>query len=504
MGEKVRIDNQNIFCSQRKLLHLITAFIAVLFCFLILITNIVSNLNSYCIWGLGVIIFFFVILSNPVYARVDKISNNCLGAGFGILNLILHLIYAGFSHNKVIQISDFQTTLFVAETGKTSDFITYYKIAPHKFLYPFLLHNLGLNNQKKIIMFQAIVVSIAAIFIYCITIRYFTKRTAIVASFLYTFFPGRIMYSSVINEEHISVDIILVVMLLSFYLLDSIENEEKYWKYIVLSIFIGILSGVGVFFKDWSVVFHIAFFITCIFDMQKKQGKHMFFLFFCIGIIFLTRMGTKEITFNFIENTLKTEVHRNALPMYMFYTLYPTSNGGYNADLLQYCIDSYESNDWDYDITDKELLLELSGELKNHKKLIIPLLFNKGSMAYGNASVISGWAINEYTAEFRDSNKKLCALIGDLDNIWFVSILIMSMISSIFNVWIRNKKTFLINLTLLGCMLSVVFIEGQGRYKYSILAVWCIFAGTVFNDDIFKIIKNKWGRNKIYENNKKM
>lgn len=491
-NKEIKIEWQNCFSSQSKFLQLSIAFVTMAFCFLLLITNIIFNLNSYFLCGLGVIIFFFAISSAPVYKHIDKISNNLWGVGFGILNIFLHLLYAGFSHNKVTQISDFLITLTVAETGEVSDFITYYKIAPHKFLYPFVLHHLGLDNQNSIIVFQAIVVSVAVFFIYCITARYFSKGAAIAASFLYTFFPGRLMYSSIVNEEHVSVDIILLVILLSFYLVDSIESKQENWSYIikniVLSVFIGIISGVGVFFKDWSIIFFIAFLITSLLDFGKERRRKIL-LFFCIGIILAARMGTKKITFNFIENTLRNEVHRNALPMYMFYTLYPTSNGAYNADLLQYCIDSYESNDWDYKVTDKELLLELSEELKKHKNLIIPLLFNKGRMAYGNASILGGWAFNEYTAEFRDSNKKLCSLIGRWDDIWFITILMMSGIVSVANVWVKDKKIFLLNLTLLGCILSVVFIEGQGRYKYSILPVWCIFAGILLKNEILKFLK---------------
>ena len=80
-------------------------------------------------------------------------------------------------------------------------------------------------------------------------------------------------------------------------------------------------------------------------------------------------------------------------------------------------------------------------------------------------------------------------MIGRWDDIWFITILMMSGIVSVANVWVKDKKIFLLNLTLLGCILSVVFIEGQGRYKYSILPVWCIFAGILLKNEILKFLK---------------
>ena len=105
-NKEIKIEWQNCFSSQSKFLQLSIAFVTMAFCFLLLITNIIFNLNSYFLCGLGVIIFFFAISSAPVYKHIDKISNNLWGVGFGILNIFLHLLYAGFSHNKVTQIRD--------------------------------------------------------------------------------------------------------------------------------------------------------------------------------------------------------------------------------------------------------------------------------------------------------------------------------------------------------------------------------------------------------------
>ena len=87
-----------------------------------------------------------------------------------LVTFVIRLTYC-FTVNPVItQISDFETLLKSAVEGLSKIFESelYYADFPHKFFYPFFLHNLGVRTQSDMLLVNCILVSGIPVILYSI------------------------------------------------------------------------------------------------------------------------------------------------------------------------------------------------------------------------------------------------------------------------------------------------------------------------------------------------
>ena len=254
--------------------------------------------------------------------------------------------------------------------------------------------------------------------------------------------------------------------------------------------------GIGVFFKDWGTILFLAAVISLIIKSFKMKKEWIVTALLGFVFIFSFRFVTREFVLDICKDEIGVEVHKDTLPFYIYSTFYPTLSGGYDGEWYEYVINRYKNNDWNFEQTDKELMKEWRRAVAENKELVLPLIKRKCETAYGNISVLEDWSYNGLFQEWKDRFANVHNLSSKVNNGLFFSVMILAGICSMINIRLKNFMVLFINISLIGCFLSVAFMEGQGRYKYSLLALWFVLAG-ICAAEIGKYIAEKRMLNSI-------
>ena len=214
------------------------------------------------------------------------------------------------------QVSDFAVILERAADGNYQEGLFYYRMFPHKLIYPMLLRLLNLDNQTEILFFQFICVSLVAVLVFFIGNEIKDIKFGIMAAVLYVAWPVQIVYATVINEEHIAalltvICIFLLTLCGNYFKGKMCLPKKKIVELIALSLLIGCLAGLCVFFKDWCLVVLLAAlilgFLVIIFPKADRKKKLM--LVMCFGVIICSRSITKMVIKTVAEHTLRATVN---------------------------------------------------------------------------------------------------------------------------------------------------------------------------------------------------
>lgn len=474
--------------------------VACLFFVFILLFNTIPNFRD-CI-GIGVLTIICSIVITCLFDKYlsAKYSDRFWMLIFGIINLVSHMSYVFFISDKGEQISDFFTTYKVVVTGDIGGLVDYYRIAPHKYVYAWLLHNMGFKSQMSIQIFQAISVSATVVLLFLLAVKIRNQTAAFMACIYYTILLPRIAYISIIVEEHITVNIVLLLALLYIHIMENWNKEDikknEFIRYLIMTLLTGLLMGIGVFFKDWGTILFLAAVISLIIKSFKMKKEWIVTALLGFVFIFSFRFVTREFVLDICKDEIGVEVHKDTLPFYIYSTFYPTLSGGYDGEWYEYVINRYKNNDWNFEQTDKELMKEWRRAVAENKELVLPLIKRKCETAYGNISVLEDWSYNGLFQEWKDRFANVHNLSSKVNNGLFFSVMILAGICSMINIRLKNFMVLFINISLIGCFLSVAFMEGQGRYKYSLLALWFVLAG-ICAAEIGKYIAEKRMLNSI-------
>lgn len=468
----------------KKIYHKSILAISVLFLFLVFIS--ISNLKKY------LFIFVFTlsltaVVSKIIHGRICnsqpyKRLNVNITLGVFLCAFLIRLAYFILMKNRIAQISDFKVILTYAESGKYASNMFYYRMFPHKLLYPFFLHSIGLRDQTKILIFQFICVSLIAVIIFYIGNEIKGKKLGLIASLLYAIWPAHVVYSTVITEEHIAAFLtilcaFLIVRLYKYLKGDNHIDRSLIKKIMIISLGIGTASGICVFFKDWCIIVLIATMIIGSFILKEVGWKRGTLILLCFFVIVFSRYASKQTIKMHSEHLLGGTVNTQNIPCYLYVGLNPYSSGAWNRELYNEYFQFVKETEYDYNAANKIALQKLKKQIiEAPRENMLKLLFYKARIGYGDDAAMTFCARIAMDEEDQKETEFLFQIIDKIDYIYYLMIVVFVVISVLFLMRFNNRYIFWLLLIITGGVLLNLLIECQGRYKYSIQTIWCIMA----------------------------
>ena len=246
---------------------------------------------------------------------------------------------------------------------------------------------------------------------------------------------------------------------------------------------VGILLGICVFLKNFSMVFFVAMVITGLmwalkyrFDW-KKAVIHVLLL----AVAFGSYSVVTAALYRTADHLVGQPVNRSVAPCYAYVGLHSTGTGTYNDALYRHYFSLLTYTGYDYDRTNDIVLDELMQDIKENEsfdvlldhKATVALSSDKYRIEFVQDSFLE--AGHEYAASFLASDESFLDVQGIND--WFYYIILWSMAIGLIIAYRQRELGLLFNyLVIFGSALLLLIVEAQGRYMYSIQPLYCIGA----------------------------
>lgn len=417
-----------------------------------------------------------IVIMSQVKIDYELMSKKCVPYVIYAISFLVRLIYCILILPFIEQISDFGIVLDEAKSGYFLDCLDYYRFYFHKFLYPFLLHGLSLNNQTKIVIFQCFLVAWVPVILFLIGRKIGDERAGFGAAVMYGFWPSIVVYTQIVTEEHISalVTILIVYLLICMQQqIDKIEVWDKqFFGVLGKALVTGLLCGVASYSKDWALVILTATVICAVYQCLKSNFVQICVMLLACVMIFSGRSAFNTAIKNMGEGILGVSPNNGVISMQMFETLDPNSSGGYNVELNDEYMKIAEENNYDFELTNSIANNILKEKIKKDYNKMPRMLLHKAQNAYKSNEGMVGWALDkEIAEEYKDKFSMVCQIFKRGDQVIYLGIVILIMVSVVVN---RDKYVFFLQLVMLGGAFVSLVVESQQRYKYSIISVWCI------------------------------
>lgn len=442
------------------------------------------------VFKLEYMIAFLILLLSLFIARKNPSTSsrlNIFGADYIFpfcLAFIPRLIYCIAINPYIKQYDDFAIVLEEAASASFTDRLSYYSIYAHKIYYPLILHTLNLHSQMKIFIFQCVLCGIVCVVIFQTCSRFFGCTAGKIGTFLYTFWPGQIVYTAITTEEHLAA---LLAVLIVFGLLWIIQKtcetpSASYSSTLLIALLTGVASGCIAFFKDWGIILLIAFLITGIWLLfhSSSAGQRITLLIF-LAMLFLSRIGTLQAMSVGAKRIIGTMAGNNVIIAQMFTTLDPNTSGSYNeqgnAEYEQIVI----KNHGDYSKANKEAMSILWQRIRKDIHKMPSHLLKKGTESYADDSSMLYWALRLGYVKGSENEPASFGirLLWEIARLYYSFIIVVI----IFGCLVKPQKgKFFLMLSMIGSLCVGLLVESQGRYKYSIEPCWAILAAVCFQN----------------------
>lgn len=410
-----------------------------------------------------------------------------------LICLITRLIITFYFSPRMLQVSDFNSCL---ERSLDLDYsMSYYRVFSHWILYPFinhLIYQIFGAGQLTGQIINCIVVSFIPVLLFLISEKITkSKKAGVLAAMLYILWPSTAFYVTIYSPEHYAA----LLLLLSTYLLLILNDKYKTQKGKInfLMIFlIGIFLGISTFFKNFATVYLIALFLVILLDILKKKKAREFLLKMGIFIfIFLIFGITKEITFQGLEKLIGKSLGRNIAPCYLNVGLNSMGDGNYNDDLYQMYFTLLEQNEYHFEQTNYEIMNLLKKDLlRNYNQLPLKILKKAKRNIQGDHEKLI-WVKESLDQKQKNViNEKFIKVGTIITNIYYLIIVVFAVGGVFYTLHYKNENVLFVILCIVGCMLELLLIESQQRYRYAIEPMFCLLAGIGFYYGLKKVGKN--------------
>lgn len=397
------------------------------FLFAILLLFFTNKISTIIIIPLFIVLLFIV--------RKMKIKN--YGIFIFILALIIRLISVFYL--KVNIVDDFKTMYDASRDliAHNLDFLksSYFKIFSYQLghvLYQGVLLKI-INSVLFLKIVNSLVTSFIVLFIYLISKKLFSEKTARCVSLLYLFFLYPIYLNSVLTNQHIPA----LLVLMTIYLLITKKNSYK------LSVIIGIILAVANVLRTESIIIILSIIIYNLFLEDLIAKKKII-----NSIILVLSYTLVLIAFNglILISPLHTLLKNNASEWKFYCGLNYEHNGIYNEDDDKIYFSS----------NNKKELLKTRIKEENVK---LPVLFLKKEVIL--------WTQTNYDIQLLNNiNSNLYNFIL-LFNQAFLNFIMILFIISLFPERKKTNKELLLLKVIIGIYYCVyMFIEISPRYAY--------------------------------------
>lgn len=455
---------------KNKLLNIAIIIFSLLFLFYPLIYGLSS------IKGIIIILLILILTLKFIYPKLKKyvkIKEKYYIPIIVILFIITRIISIFALNNNILQISDFNSAL---EAAKTLEFQTlYYKNFVHWIFQPVVHHYLlgwfGIN-QLSIMIFNTILTLGVTIGIYKVT-EYLTdsKSTSFISALIYTLWPANIIYIGINTPEHIGS---LLLIIATYFILKIFKNNELE-KGIIYSLLSGIILGLSVFFKNFALVFIIAFVIYIIMYFIKNKFKAKELRNFIIYLLII--IGSYSVVtngmYNIADKLVGEEVNRSIAPCYMLVGLHSTGAGIYNPELYKTYFDTVE--ELGYEKGNKKVLEILFDDIKENDKFLT-LLDDKAVSLHSYDNRVDWVSQSALANESKVLYDFLKEEYQEVNDYYYLLVIILIIMSVFYLIKKKNIKILFISLIIFGSSLLLLLVESQARYTYSLLPFYCVLA----------------------------
>lgn len=326
-------------------------------------------------------------------------------------------------------------------------------------LYQAVLLNI-INSVFFLKFVNCIITSLTVVFVYLISRRICSDRSAKISSILYSIFLFPLLLNTVLTNQFLPVLLILIAL----YILLNINFKKKF---IVSSVVVGILLGLSNIFRSETIVI-------------------IFSILLYFGFLFITKVDWKKLIVSFLIIFMGYYVVFNGTSLLLKATnISPSGLDILNSSWKFVVGFNYESNGMytdedanlysrDSEAADKEAIKRITQFEK------IPLHFLKKTKVLWFNSDLS-WSIS-----MDESYYKILNIINQL---WIILFNILAVCSAFRFVKLKfDKEHVLMCLILLVYFGVYLLIEVMPRYAYSLQVFEAIIIG-VSLDYIFKKIK---------------
>lgn len=451
-------------------------------------------MSVFCFWGNIGKVFFATVLSAGMLLLCkyllykNTISKRGFYIGIWCFTLLVRIVTCIIVNPNLVQISDFFTTLKHAKSGYFYDDVEYYRFFLHKMLYPYILNRLSLNTQLKIIMFQCFCTSFIPLILYKIGQLIERESVGAISAILYSCWPGQIIYTAIVTEEHIAS---LITVLMVYFVLSICKkyvDKESDRNVFIHALLVGVLFALSSFFKDWALVVFVALVIVSILFFFNKRFEDRWKYLGVICVIIFTRIAFQGIITTFLENTLGEKANNNIIVHQMYESLNPNSNGGYNPEIVERYFSIAREYNYNFEDINRVALSELLEEIKSNSSKMPVLLVRKGRNAYEDDEQLFSLVFEQGNINESPYVYKIFMYFG---TIYYIMLIFGILCSSLLNK--QNIYLMFINICMIGGLFVSFLVESQSRYKYSIEPIWTILVAFSLINISEKImrVKNK-------------
>lgn len=395
-----------------------------------------------------------------------------------VCSFIIKLIFVIVFNKDVVQTSDFGTAYSNILNLKINTLG--YSVFTHWVYYILFFSKLVSifgSNLNWIPFIHIIIISLSSVLIYLISNEIINnKKYSLFATLLYILWPINNFYIMIFTQEHIN---ILFVLIYTYCFIKLLKIDTFKLKDIFLVIVLIITLSISSFFKNFSLIFMLAFFFSTVLMVIKNKNHKNFLI--CLLILIITFGGYKVIINlmydNLDNNYFSHKVVRNVSPCYLNVGLNSFGNGFYNDKLYNDYFNTLTENNYDYKKTNEIINYNLKKDIKKNYGLLPEKFFNKLKILFGNdngkISYVSESLKNSSLSTFQMS---IINFVFWIDNIYYYLIVILMVFALVQIYKEKNINAYFLYIAFFGSIFLILLIETQNRYKYCLEPIMCIIA----------------------------
>lgn len=331
-------------------------------------------------------------------------------------------------------------------------------------LYLKLINTLFYTAPSTAIVFNAILTSLSACFLYLIIKRITQKKyISFAASILFLTWPSFLFYTVVLSPEFVNIFLVLLAIYLYILSVDFIKFKQK----IVLLICSGACFSLSAFFKSTSIIFIIALIILSFLSLINNNFN---FKRFCINKIFpalflvIIYFLCLNIIYSSLDTSLNTKLSRNNTAHFIYIGLNPYSVGDWNekASIYPQLIKDY---DYDEKRTNERVFEILREDIERYHHLTFDYFKTKFLKTWENDSGV-WWAVESISENnpYIIKSNLYTPLLMICQSYYFIIIFLITA-SSLKGFGKYNWIKILSQLVIFGFFILELIIEVQSRYK---------------------------------------
>ncbi len=351
-----------------------------------------------------------------------------------------------------------------------------YTVFPFKFGFPLVLSVIYKIFGSYLIdakLFNVLISVVTSLQIYHIAGKTFNDRIGRITSLLYSIWPAQIMLTSVLASEHIFLLFLLLSVQLFIKTIEAIDARES----TVYSIGTGISLAVTQFIRPVALILVPIFIMVLFLFKPSTEYRLKSILFKCrttlaIGVLFIISFLALTLP---LSNLIGVPIYKSSSGFNLLIGTNFVSNGTYNKEDTKIITEFI----YNYAKIHKEATIRAINRILSHPLSFTMLMERKYITQWGSEDYGVYWSLRktEYTNAAGQYLINSPRLLNAVSQIFYVFILLMSIIGCLFCIENRSYKIVIFLLLFQGLFIAHTFLEVQSRYHFPAMPAFILLAG---------------------------